>query len=207
MISRIVFNNVSLNFTTKIFDTLNVELRSGKIIAITGVNGSGKSTFLKLAGQFIQPDEGSITAFEDDKIINRVDFRKKIAVIAPNLNLYSELTAVENLKFFVGLRNITLSDQNINDLFSRVEIDTINKYKFIKTFSTGMIQRLKFAILLAINADIWLLDEPCSNLDIDGKKIFLNEIKSAAKDKLILIATNDIDEAKISDEIISLPIN
>ena len=207
MISRIVFNNVSLNFTTKIFDNLNLELRSGKITAITGVNGSGKSTFLKLAGQFIQPDEGSITAFEDDKIINRVDFRKKIAVIAPNLNLYSELTAVENLKFFVGLRNITLSDQNINDLFSRVEIDTINKYKFIKTFSTGMIQRLKFAILLAINADIWLLDEPCSNLDIDGKKIFLNEIKSAAKDKLILIATNDIDEAKISDEIISLPIN
>ena len=207
MISRIVFNNVSLNFTKKIFDNLNLELRSGKITAITGVNGSGKSTFLKLAGQFIQPDEGSITAFEDDKIINRVDFRKKIAVIAPNLNLYSELTAVENLKFFVGLRNITLSDQNINDLFSRVEIDTINKYKFIKTFSTGMIQRLKFAILLAINADIWLLDEPCSNLDIDGKKIFLNEIKSAAKDKLILIATNDIDEAKISDEIISLPIN
>ena len=70
-----------------------------------------------------------------------------------------------------------------------------------------MIQRLKFAILLAINADIWLLDEPCSNLDEDGKKIFLNEIKSAAKDKLILIATNDIDEAKISDEIINLPIN
>ena len=81
------------------------------------------------------------------------------------------------------------------------------KNKQVGKCSTGMQQRLKFAIMLSINSDIWLLDEPCSNLDESGKNLFLDEIKNAAKlNKLVLLATNDDDEAGTADEIIHLPI-
>ncbi len=206
MITKISFDKVSHSFAdNKIFDNISVELKSGKITVITGSNGAGKSTFLKLAGQFILPDFGTVKAFEFDKNIDRIIFRKKIAVVAPVMNLYSQLTAVENLKFFSALRDEILTDSDIDKLFSRVNLNFDSKNKSVGSFSTGMIQRLKFAVLLSINADVWLLDEPCTNLDEAGKNIVIDEVKSAAaKGKLILMATNDRDEAKIGNEFINL---
>ena len=208
MISRIVFDDVSLTFGEKtVFDKVSVELKAGRIISIVGANGSGKSTFLNLAGQFIKPTSGTVTAFDGDMSVERIAFRKNIAAVTPIMALYSELTAAENINFFVGLRDISLNDSNINALFERVGLSLNDKNKCISSFSTGMIQRLKFAILLAVQADVWLLDEPGSNLDDSGKRRFLKEIKQAADDgKLILLATNDKDEAEAGNEIISLPI-
>ena len=208
MIDKIVFDDVSLSFGEKtIFDRMSIELNAGKIISIVGANGSGKSTFLKLAGQFIKPTVGMITAFESDMPVQRIDFRKRIAAVAPSMTIYSELTAVENINFFVGLRDISLKDSKIDTLFKRVGLNLNDTHKFVGEFSTGMIQRLKFAILLAVEADVWLLDEPGSNLDESGKAIILNEVKRAADTgKLILWATNDHDEVEVGDEIINLPI-
>lgn len=205
---KIVLDSVSLSFAeNKIFDKLSVELVAGKVNVITGANGSGKSTFLKLAGQFIQPDSGIVKAFESNEEIDHIEFRRKIAAVAPSMNLYSELTAVENINFFVGLRDISLNDLEISALFERVGLELSCKNKLISNFSTGMIQRLKFAILLAVGADVWILDEPCSNLDEAGKHLILGEITTAASNsKLILMATNDRDEVSIADEIINLPI-
>ena len=75
-----------------------------------------------------------------------------------------------------------------------------------ENFSTGMRQRLKFAILLAVDADIWLLDEPTANLDDDGRKKFSAVIDAAKSDKIILLATNDITEVELCDEVIHLPL-
>ena len=208
MIDKIVFDDVSLSFGEKtIFERMSIELNVGKIISVVGANGSGKSTFLKLTGQFIKPTSGRITAFENDKHIENIDFRNMIAAVAPSMTLYSELTAVEDINFFVGLRDISLKDSDIDTLFKRVGLSLDDRNKLISDFSTGMVQRLKFAILLAVEADVWLLDEPSSNLDESGKVIILNEVKQAADNgKLILWATNDHDEVEVGDEIISLPI-
>ena len=207
MIDRIIFDKVSLSFNdNKLFNDLSLELHAGKVISVVGANGSGKSTLLKIAGQFIKPDSGTVTAFDSDKIIDKITFRQKIAAVAPSMNMYKELTAVENIKFFVGLRDISIDDINLDVLFRRVGLGLDNKNKLVSNFSTGMIQRLKFAILLTVNADVWLLDEPYSNLDEMGKKIILSEVKMAtANGKLVLLATNDDDEVDISDEIIKLP--
>ena len=68
-----------------------------------------------------------------------------------------------------------------------------------------MKQRLKFAILLSVDADVWLLDEPTANLDDEGKNIFYAEIKNGRlAEKIILLATNDNSDIKICDEIILL---
>ena len=208
MIDRIVFDDVNLSFGDKnIFEGVSIELGAGKVITIVGANGSGKSTFLKLAGQFIKPSTGTVTAFDGEVPIECIDFRKKIAAIAPSMNLYSELTAVENINFFVGLRDIHLHDSDIEALFKRVGLSIGDKDKYLSNFSTGMIQRLKFAVLLAVETDVWLLDEPGSNLDGEGKSIILSEVRRAADTgKLILLATNDRDEMEAADEIISLPI-
>ena len=196
--SVIVFDDVSLSFGRReIFKNISLELRGGRVIGIVGANGAGKSTFLKLAGKIIRPDSGSVT-FPPEK---------KIAAVAPEMKIYDSLTAQENLFFFAKLRGKTLSAEKIFEFGGRVGLDLKNFGNVrAENFSTGMRQRLKFAILLSVDADIWLLDEPTANLDDDGREKFFNEIQAAKPGKIILLATNDHAEENFCDEIISLPL-
>ena len=194
----IVFDDVSLSFgRQELFKNISLNLRGGQVIGITGANGAGKSTFLKLAGKIIRPDKGAVN----------FPAEKKIAAVSPEMKIYDGLTATENLFFFAKLRGKTLSAENISELGERVGLDmkTFGKTR-AENFSTGMRQRLKFAILLSVDADIWLLDEPTANLDDDGRGKFFHEISRAKSDKIILLATNDKAEEKICDEIIRLPL-
>ena len=194
----ILFDAVTLSFGAhKIFDGVSLTLDGGKIIGVTGKNGAGKSTFLKLAGKILQPDGGRVT-FPDEK---------KIAAVSPEMKLYDGLTAAENLKFFARLRGKILSDEAVVTFGQRVGLDmkTFGRER-TENFSTGMRKRLKFAILLAVDADVWLLDEPTANLDDAGRENFFAEIQTAKSDKIILLATNDATEAQVCDEIITLPL-
>ena len=159
--TKIFFDDVSLSFARReLFKNISLELCGGKIIGITGANGAGKSTFLKLAGKIIRPDSGSVT----------LPAEKKIAALSPEMKIYDGLTATENLKFFARLRGKTLTAAQIAELGSRVGLDmeTFGDTR-AENFSTGMNHRLKFAILLSVDADIRLLDEPTANLDDDGQ--------------------------------------
>ncbi len=198
MTEKIFFDDVSLSFgRQELFKNISLELRGGQVIGITGANGSGKSTFLKLAGKILRPDSGKVTLPAD----------KKIAAITPELKVYDGLTATENLTFFAKLRGKTLTASDISDLGARIGLNMKNFGNVrAENFSTGMRQRLKFAILLSVNADIWLLDEPTANLDDDGREKFFTAIDAAKSDKIILLATNDKLEEKICDEIIRLPL-
>ena len=194
----ILFDDVSLSFGRhELFKNISLNLRGGQVIGITGANGAGKSTFLKLAGKIIRPDSGAVN----------FPVEKKIAAVSPEMKIYDGLTAEENLFFFAKLRGKTLSAEKILELGSRVGLDlkTFGKIR-AENFSTGMRQRLKFAILLSVEANIWLLDEPTANLDDDGREKFFHEIQAAKSDKIILLATNDLAEEKICDEIIRLPL-
>ena len=184
----IIFDYVSLSFgRQELFKNISLELRGGQIIGVTGANGAGKSTFLKLAGKILKPDSGEVKFPAD----------KKIAAVAPEMKIYDNLTAIENLKFFAELRGKNLSAENISELGERVGLDleTFGNVR-VENFSTGMRQRLKFAILLSVDAYIWLLDEPTANLDDAGREKFFKAIQ----------ATNDRAEVDICDEIISLPL-
>lgn len=206
---KIIFDNVSLSFSSNvIFKNCNLELKSSQVIGIVGKNGSGKSTFLKLAGKLLKPDEGTVNFF-DGKNLTVSECFGKVSAVTPEMKIYDNLTAEENLKFFANLRGKIFDNE---ELFSLGEKVGLNFKKFGKVYaenlSTGMRQRLKFAILLSTDSEIFLLDEPTANLDDEGKKFFHNEIKNLASNgKIVLMATNDNSELRVSDEIITLPLD
>lgn len=196
------FDDVTLSFGRRmLFGNVTLNLRGGRVIGITGANGSGKSTFLKLAGKIIKPDKGSVQGSGDRG-------QGSVAMVSPEMKIYDDLTAVENLKFFAQLRGKALTAEKLSELGERVGLD-MKTFGNVRagTFSTGMRQRLKFAILLSVDADIWLLDEPTANLDDDGREKFFGEVQAAKSEKIILLATNDKTEVEACDEIIRLPIN
>lgn len=139
-----------------------------------------------MAGKILPPDSGTVKFIPDDEN----HYALSVAAVSPELKIYDALTA-----------------EKISELGERVGLD-LKTFAAVRTenFSTGMRQRLKFAILLGVDADIWLLDEPTANLDDDGREKFFVEIQAAAPEKIILLATNDKLEEKICDEIIHLPL-
>ena len=191
----IAFDDVSLSFGRRVlFSNVTLTLRGGKVIGVTGANGAGKSTFLKLAGKVIRPDAGEV----------RLPDGKTIAALSPEMKVYDTLTARENLSFFAKLRGKSIDLLKLGERVG-LDLETFGDVR-AENLSTGMRQRLKFAILLSVDADIWQLDEPTANLDDDGRKKIFHEVRGAKADKIILLATNDKAEVALCDEIIQLPL-
>ena len=203
----IAFEEAEKSFRGRtILRNLSAVCLSGQITAAVGPNGSGKSTLLKLAGHFMLPDSGSVTVREADAVLKGEALRMSIAYMSPELRLYPRLTARENLSFFLGLRGVPIDDRLYGDVLNRVGMlpETIERTK-VGEFSTGMRQRLLFGLMLASNADIWLLDEPGANLDDEGRAMMLREMRRGAEEKkLLLLATNDSRERGAADEAIDL---
>ena len=201
---QIEFQKVCQSFGTKsVLSDFSVKLFGGRIISVTGANGSGKSTFLRLAGQLMAPDAGRIVMREDGKSLEQETYRSRIGMISPEMMLYSQLTAEENLRFYARLRGRVLYGDDIKRLLRQVGLE--QAAGFTGKFSTGMRQRLKLAVLLAAEPQVWLLDEPGSNMDEDGRQILLQSAGDAARaGRLILWATNDPREEEIADENIHL---
>lgn len=192
---EVVLQNVSKRFGTKVlFSCFNMVLISGQCYCLCGGNGVGKSTLLRCIGQWRNVDCGSVRALADGRLCTREEFQNLCGIVAPDFVLYDEMTAWENVLFFAGMRNEKIKPADIQAALEIVGLD-YEAYQPVRTFSTGMKQRLKLAVLYASDVPVWLLDEPSSNLD-DRGKILVRELVTTAlnEGRLVVMATNEWSE-------------
>ncbi len=211
LIVRDVMYSIILKYITKkygqntILENISLKAESGRILAITGGNGSGKSTLLKLIMGIEEVSSGEIYYLLNKQEIVDKSFLKNIATVTPELEFYPQLTVQENMELFLGLRDISFNAKIIAECLERFGLKANVLNKFFGELSTGMAQRVKLAVLLASNSEIWLLDEAGSNIDEAGVNLLLKEISNAKKaGKLIILATNDSREVAVADEIFQL---
>lgn len=185
--------------TRVLFEGLNIVVNPGQCLAITGPNGSGKSTLLKIIAGLGQPTTGSIQVLGDGRQLDIEERRACLGLISPEIILYADLTGIENILFFTRLRGLRCSQNQLEEYCQTVGL-TIYKDQLVRTYSTGMRQRLKFALMLAMQPLLWLLDEPSSNLDAEGKILVAQMISNGLAQKVtVVIATNEPGEAEHAD--------
>ena len=175
-----------------VFSGLEFEMGERDSLAVTGRNGSGKSTLLKVVAGLLAPTRGSIDLSLDSEVITS-DWRYRyIGFVAPYLQLYDEFSAIENLEFFRKARGLT-GGRPPGELLERFGLEE-RRDDPLRTYSSGMKQRVKYAFALLHNPPLLLLDEPTSNLDSAGIGIVYGIIEEQKKRGIVIMATNNAED-------------
>jgi heme exporter protein A len=181
----------------KVLNDISFDLQTGDSMAVVGPNGSGKSTLLMLLLAAGRPTRGMIEYFHDAQKLDDSAVRSATSLVSPYLNLYDTLTAEENLIFFASVSGRRIEGKEINNLLSRVGLEGRGADP-VGAYSSGMKQRLKYAVALLNEPAYLFLDEPTSNLDEDGKRIVAEVIEEYRSRSIIVIATNEPEEQRLA---------
>lgn len=190
-----------------LFSPISFEASSSQIVAITGANGTGKSTLLKILAKVLSPTKGKVDFRQNGTVLSEDNYQAHIGFAAPYLELYSELTAIEHIQFVAELKGKQLGVDECTRLLTSFGLDKsiAASDRHVKQYSSGMQQRVKLAMAFALSPEFIFLDEPGSNLDADGIATLFSNIKtSAASGALIMIATNDAAETGLASKAIQL---
>ena len=199
------------NSVIKVLKDVNLNLESGKIIALVGPSGSGKSTFLHLLALLDKPTKGEISILGKSTLDISEDkknemIRDHVSIIFQNNNLLSDFTAIENVAMPLIIRN-----KNYNYSIKQAEkfLKKVNLGKRLKHFpsdlSGGEQQRVAIARSLISETKIILADEPTGNLDYKNSiEVFSYFLKLKQKNKIIIIATHNRELANKADYTLSL---
>ena len=172
-----------------IFRRLSHEFRPGTATAVLGPNGAGKSTLLSiLAGQLL-PSEGEVAYSEGGRALPPSAVPKLLAYCAPYLELPEDFTLLELLAFHTRLKPLRPG----LTVAGLVDIMYLHKARNqpVRTFSSGMKQRLKLGMALYAAAPLLLLDEPTTNLDAQGAAWYLEHVaRVRGAGRLVIVSSN-----------------
>ena len=189
---KISLNNVGRRFNKEwIFRNLSTEFSTGNSYAILGPNGSGKSTLLSVLTGSLSPSEGEIS-FTQNTEIPVENIYRYISLAAPYLELVETFSLKEIINFHFKFKNFA-PGVDAKNLISILGLE-IATNKEIKYFSSGMKQRTKLALACCTDTPILFLDEPTSNLDVQGMNWYRELIENFGKDRLTIIGSNQIQE-------------
>lgn len=190
---KIVLKNITKKYKNKeVLSHLNFEF-DNKIYAFIGHNGSGKSTLMRIITGLIEPTQGEVLFYQNDKII---DYKKvKFGYLSQEFNAFKEFTVYEQLEYFAIMKKINkkVYSNEIKKVLVEVNLWE-NKDVKCKNLSGGMIRRLGIAQTLLGSPDDINLDEPVVGLDPDERMRFMEIIKSIQLDIPIIFSTHIIDD-------------
>ena len=186
---KIVLKNITKKYKNKeVLSHLNFEF-DNKIYAFIGHNGSGKSTLMRIITGLIEPTQGEVIFYQNDKII---DYKKvKFGYLSQEFNAFKEFTVYEQLEYFAIMKKINkkVYSNEIKKVLVEVNLWE-NKDVKCKNLSGGMIRRLGIAQTLLGSPDVIILDEPVVGLDPDERMRFMEIIKSIQLDIPIIFSTH-----------------
>ena len=184
----------------KVFTDIAFDLSVGDVLAVVGANGSGKTTLVKtLLGEY-RPSKGTVRFKQNGNELDEAGIREHTSLVAPYLNLYDSLSGEENIVFFASVAGLHLTGKEINGLLDRVGLAGRGD-DLAGAYSSGMKQRLKYAVALLSEPKFLFLDEPTSNLDDAGKKIVYDVIDEYRKQAVVIIATNETEDQRFASQI------
>jgi heme exporter protein A len=155
---------------------VSLELVPRQLMHIRGPNGAGKTTLLRVACGLLRPEQGAVLWQRKPISSIRLEYQAVLAYASHEPALKADLTALENLRFAVGLKRAVGADE----LRARLDQTGVAACADLpaRVLSAGQRRRVAMARVLAMGAALWLLDEPFTNLDSAGTELFSALLRS-----------------------------
>ncbi|MBE9478282.1 MAG: ABC transporter ATP-binding protein [Chloroflexi bacterium] len=181
-------------------DHISFNVAEGEILGFLGPNGAGKTTTVKMLTGLMKPKAGKAVLLGLDMAKNTEKVQGEMGICFEDTNLYEQMSALENLKFFARLFGIDGFDAYA--LLKRVGLDGREKDR-VETYSKGMKQRLMVARSILNRPRVLFLDEPTTGLDPASSESIREIIKEEReRGATVLLTTHDMEEAdKLSDRV------
>ncbi|PAD64438.1 ABC transporter ATP-binding protein [Bacillus siamensis] len=187
----LILKNVSKTINhTPIVQSISFDVRKGEIFGLLGPNGSGKTTIFRMIVQLIKKTEGTIS-FRGKPDSDFEYFMKHIGVIIEGPDMYPNMTALQNLKYFTRLRSTSLKTDDLMNILAKVGLEQAARKK-VKHFSLGMKQRLGLAYSLLHNPGLLILDEPMNGLDPKGMRELRTILSDLAKQGVSILLSSHL---------------
>ena len=184
--SKLIVNNLSCQRGYKLlFENLSFELNSGEVLKVSGPNGSGKTSLMKILAGLSSFETGSIDY--DDTKINSERYNLDFLYLGHLAALSPELSCLENLKYTMRLGNDNL-DLDFSDALEKVGLEKFEN-ELVGKLSAGQKKRIALSLLFITQSKVWLLDEPFSALDSKAIKIIETRVEDHCNSGGICILT------------------
>ena len=184
----------------KALSDINITFPDSGMVYIVGKSGSGKSTLLNIIGGIDKADDGEIIIDSySSKDFNETDYTNYrntyIGFIFQEYNLIEDLDVKSNIALALKLQGKTVSDEEISNILTALDLQGYEK-RMPNELSGGERQRVAIARALLKNPKVILADEPTGALDSKTSTLLLDKLKSLAKERLIIIVSHDLENAK-----------
>ena len=180
MTAKLSANDLTLiRGETCLFRGLGFALNPGQLLLLEGQNGSGKTSLMRAIAGMLSLESGEILWNDVPVGRQRQDFHGELVWLAHRSGLKGDLTLVENLRFERSLR----AQRNIDaaSIYERLGIARLKRLP-LRSLSAGQQRRVALARLLMADVPLWLLDEPFTNLDGDGRELVVDLVKEHLAD-------------------------
>ncbi len=197
---KLNLENVSKAYgDAKILKNVSLNLESGGVYGLVGPNGAGKITLIKLLTTLEKPTSGKISLNDDDIISDPKAIRGKLGYLPQDVNVYPNLTSVEYLTYFAGIKGINKKSikPHVEELLNLFNLTPYTNKK-LGTYSGGMKQRIGLACALLGNPQIIILDEPSVGLDPEERMNLRNLFETLAKSRILILSTHIISDIELT---------
>ena len=176
-------------------ENLTFNAEQGEIVGFLGPNGAGKTTTMRILTGYMPPTDGTATVAGYDVVEESLEVRKRVGYLPETVPLYTDMTALDYLKFMADLRHIPNSRERAYETLEQVNLgDRADGY--IGNFSKGMRQRVGLAQALIHRPEVLILDEPTIGLDPAQVVEMRGVIREIGKDRTVLLSTHILPEAQ-----------
>jgi heme ABC exporter ATP-binding subunit CcmA len=172
----------------------SLTIEAGEIVALTGPNGAGKTTVLRVCAGLVGVRRGSVQVLGEDLVRDRRAVRHRVGVLGHANGLYDDLTAADNVRFWARLAGGSHTDAT--RALRRVALEPRLDDVATGRLSAGQRRRVALAALVARRPELWLLDEPHTGLDADGRELLDGLLRDAVSaGATVVLASHELDRA------------
>jgi len=203
MAEEIVLSNIGKRFNGRwLFRHVDFSWKRGDRVAIIGANGSGKSSLTSVIAGYLTASEGEVVIKNKDVVVAEQDHWRCISWTSPALLIPEQLSYLELFHQVEKLRGFH-EDWSVEKMESLMGLEKYRNQP-LKSFSSGMRQRVKLILAFAIHADILILDEPTAHLDKNGVEWFSTLVQNAKHDVIFVASNSNNDETFFCNQMLDV---